>query len=73
MNETFDWCVRVLVHYADVLGITYKEINVWIFVILWPLLTIGMTALILVQRARIRRLEARLLEQQVDNSKSERK
>lgn len=57
VNEIFDWCVRVLVHYADILGITYKEINVWIFVILWPLLTIGMAAVIFAQRSRIRRLE----------------
>lgn len=57
MNEVFDWCVRLLVQWADILGITYKEINVWIFVIIWPVVTMGMGTVILRQRSKIRRLE----------------
>lgn len=34
MDIIFDWCVQVLVYYAGVFGITYKEINIWVFVII---------------------------------------
>ena len=57
MNEIFDWCVWVLVVLAEMLGITYKEINVWIFVIIWPLLTIALSVLTFVQQRKIRQLE----------------
>jgi hypothetical protein len=56
MNAVFDWCVHLLVAWADWLGITYKEINVWIFVILWPLVTILLVAGLIAQRLQIRRL-----------------
>ena len=40
MDTIFDWCVDVLVYWAGILGITYKEINVWVFVIIWPIVTL---------------------------------
>lgn len=39
----FDWCVDFLVYWAAVFGITYEEINVYLFCIAWPLLTIVQT------------------------------
>ena len=33
----FDWCVLFLIKTANQLGITYEEINVWLFVIILPL------------------------------------
>ena len=33
----FDWCVLFLSKTANQLGITYEEINVWLFVIVLPL------------------------------------
>jgi hypothetical protein len=56
MDQIFDWCVNVLVYWANVLGITYKEINVWVFVIIWPLLTILLIVIILQQQSKIRQL-----------------
>ena len=56
MDQVFDWCVNVLVVWAGILGITYKEINVWVFVIIWPILTIVLVALIVWQWRRIRQL-----------------
>ncbi len=57
MDAIFDWCVAVLVYGAGVLGITYKQINVWVFVIIWPVFTLVLLATVIVQGARIRRLE----------------
>jgi len=40
MNEIFRLCMNSLIWAADLIGITYEEINVIIFCIIWPLLTI---------------------------------
>ena len=36
IDVTFDWCVKLLVDAAGIMGITYEEINVWLFVIIGP-------------------------------------
>ena len=54
MDQIFDWCVNVLVYWAGIVGITYKEINVWVFVIIWPILTVILIGIIVVQRKTIR-------------------
>ena len=56
MNSIFDWCVDVLVYWAGILGITYKEINVWVFVIVWPMATIALIVIVTLQGRRIRQL-----------------
>jgi hypothetical protein len=56
MDQIFNWCVNVLVYWAGILGITYKEINVWVFVIIWPILTLAMAAVIIWQARRIHQL-----------------
>ena len=40
MAELFDICVDILYWIGDVTGLTYKEANIWIFVIIHPLLTL---------------------------------
>ena len=37
IDFTFDWCVNFLYIVADLLGITYEEVNIWLFVIIGPL------------------------------------
>ena len=56
MDQIFDWCVNVLVYWAEIFGITYKEINVWVFVIIWPILTIILIGIIVLQHRKIRKL-----------------
>jgi len=56
MDRIFDWCVRVLVYWAGMVGITYKEINVWVFVIIWPILTIILIGVIVMQQRKIHQL-----------------
>ena len=56
MDTIFDWCVGVLVYWANVFGITYKEINVWVFVIIWPILTLVLFGIIILQQRKIREL-----------------
>jgi hypothetical protein len=56
MDSIFDWCVDVLIYWAGVVGITYKEINVWVFVIIWPIITLILVIVIFWQRSRIHQL-----------------
>ena len=58
IDRIFDWCVQVLIYWAGLLGITYKEINVWVFVILWPLFTLTLMASIAIQQRKIRQLSS---------------
>lgn len=37
MQFVFDWCVGFLVWWANAWGITYEELNVWLFVIVHPI------------------------------------
>jgi hypothetical protein len=57
VDNLFQRCVDFLVWLAAATGTTYKEINVIIFCVIWPLLTVGLVALCVVQRAHIRRLQ----------------
>ena len=56
MDQIFDWCVNVLIYWAGMFGITYKEINVWVFVIIWPILTIILMGILVRQRRIIHQL-----------------
>jgi len=56
MDTIFDWCVDVLIYWANILGMTYKEINVWVFVIVWPILTLLLIGIIVRQQIMIRKL-----------------
>ncbi len=40
IDETFNFCVRLLYEIAGILGISYEEINVWLFVIIWPIVSL---------------------------------
>jgi len=59
IDKIFDLCVAFLLWLADLLGITYKAVNVWIFVIIWPIFTLGLIWLVFRQRRQIKQLEER--------------
>ena len=45
--------MKLLIDAARFLGITYEEINVWLFVVIWPLLSLVLFAEVI--RLRIKR------------------
>ena len=55
VDGVFQICVFILVDLANFLGISYEEINVWIFVIIWPLITVYQTIRILYLKSKIRK------------------
>jgi hypothetical protein len=56
IDAIFDKCVDLLVFLANQLGVTYEAINVWIFVIIWPIFTLALIVLVILQQLKIRRL-----------------
>lgn len=56
MSELFDICVAILYWISDVTGLTYKEANIWIFVIIHPLLTIVLFYYVIRLRKQIKNL-----------------
>ena len=53
MNELFDICVEILYWIADITGLTYKQANIWIFVIIHPIITIALFIIVVWQRKKI--------------------
>jgi hypothetical protein len=60
IDTIFRMCVVLLVDLADLLGVSYEEINIWIFVIIWPALTIFGIIWIAVLKFRVRKLKLKL-------------
>jgi hypothetical protein len=60
IDAIFDFCVLLLVFLADQLGTTYKAVNVWIFVIVWPVFTLALIGVVIWQQMIIRKLFAQM-------------
>ena len=56
MNELFDQCVNILYLIGEICNISYKEANVWIFVIIEPILFLAMLYIIIKQRRKIKNI-----------------
>ena len=54
INMIFALCVNALVWLAGVLGMTYEEINVYIFVVLWPVITLALIGTVIWQHLKLR-------------------
>ena len=46
---------RLLADTAKLLGMSYEEVNIWIFLVAWPLLTMGMAIWIVVLTMKYRK------------------
>ena len=60
VDIVFNWCVRLLYDWATFFGITYEEINIWIFIVVWPIITLAMATWILLLLRQNQRLKARI-------------
>lgn len=63
MDKIFDWCVDLLEFLARRLGMTYKELNVWLFVIVMPGIILILAVLCMylwrqLRRARWKRVDS---------------
>jgi len=62
MSELFDICVDILYWISGLTGLTYKEANIWVFVIIHPLIS-------LIMFARINYLNKRILKPNYEKSR----
>ena len=49
IDAIFNGCVLLLLFLADQLGVSYEAINVWIFVVIWPVITLTLMATVVRQ------------------------
>ena len=63
----FNLAVRYLYAVAEFFGITYEEINVWIFVVSWPLSLIVAALWITYLLYKVKRLQRGLMIHDRDN------
>ncbi len=53
IDVIFNFCVYLLYNLGNLLGISYEEINILLFIVIWPLLTLIMLAEIIRLRLKI--------------------
>ena len=56
IDQTFNYCVHLLYEVAGLLGITYEEINVWLFVFFMPAVILLSLFVNIIQFVAIRRM-----------------
>jgi len=55
MSELFDICVNILIWISNVFNITYKEANIWIFVIIEPIVFFIMLFYIIYLKSKLKK------------------
>lgn len=53
IDSLFDTCVLLLVWVSGVLGLTYEEVNIYLFCVVWPLLTVYQTLRIVYLKGKV--------------------
>ena len=53
IDQTFNFCVYLLYDLANILGITYEEINVWVFCVIWPIASLILFAEVIRLRLKL--------------------
>jgi hypothetical protein len=70
IDSCFDLCVKLLLWLADLFGVSYNTINIWIFCVLWPLFTVALILIVVQQARKIRSLKRELKEPMKESKKS---
>ena len=60
-DAIFYLCVALLIKLADLVGVTYEAINVWIFCVIVPGFILALLVLVFRQRTKILELEKQLV------------
>ena len=57
VNASFTWCVQFLYDIANWMDITYESLNIWVFVVVHPLITMVLILWVIKLRARLKRVQ----------------
>ena len=60
INEIYVYCTDFIINLANILDLSYYEINAIIFCFLYPILIVGLTVIYLLQKRRWNKLKANL-------------
>ena len=52
VNASFAWCVQFLYDIANWMDITYESLNIWVFVVVHPLITMVLVLWVIKLMAR---------------------
>ncbi len=52
-------CVDFMLQAARLFGVTYRDANAFMFFVLWPLVTVALILIVVVQAARLRRMRSK--------------
>jgi hypothetical protein len=61
IDAIFYLCVAALVQLADIFGVTYEAINVWLFCVIWPIGTLALCGIVFYRGRKIAELEKELV------------
>jgi len=53
VNYVFVYCTDLVINLANLLGLSYYEVNFILFIVLYPLLLVGSAIFYLIQRRRL--------------------
>ncbi len=62
VNKIFDYCISLLIEIGKLTHLSYKEVNVLIFCIIWPLFTLVLLLIIIKQSIKIKNLKKHIIE-----------
>lgn len=54
VNSVYAYCTDFVINIANILGVSYYEVNTFIFVFLYPILVVGLTCLFVIQILRFK-------------------
>ena len=57
VNASFAWSVQFLYDIANWMNITYESLNIWVFVVVHPLITMVLVLWVIKLRARLKRVQ----------------
>ncbi len=63
VTAVFNYCTDFVINLANLTGLSYYEINTLLFIIVWPLLTAGLSLLFIVQKIRLIQAQRRRVKQ----------
>ena len=57
IHEIYVYCTDFIINLANILDLSYYEINAIIFCFLYPILIVGLTGIYLLQKIRLNKLK----------------
>ena len=57
VNFLYAYCTDFVINLANITGLSYYEINAIVFCVIYPLLTMGLPILFMIQKIRLKKLK----------------